>query len=60
MGTARLYTVWRFESPTSGEVKIVPRYTEPDDKLYQHAYQQVLWQGWANGKEQAILLAGVK
>jgi len=50
----RMWTVWRFQSPTSGETKIVARPYEPDDKLYQHEYQRVLWQGLAYDAQDAL------
>lgn len=52
-------TVWRFESPTSGEVRIVARAAEPNDKQVQHTYQRVLWQGYAAGAKDALAQAGI-
>lgn len=48
------WTVWRFKSPSSGEQKIVARAAAIDDARYQHEYQRVLGQVWANTPEQAI------
>jgi hypothetical protein len=38
-------TVWRFESPSSGETAVVMRRAEPGDESYQHAYQKILYRG---------------
>jgi hypothetical protein len=56
----RMFTVWRFESPTSGEVRIVPRVAEFDELRYVHHYQQVLWRGLASSKLEALGFAGYK
>src|SRR5690606_21599345 len=54
-GPTRLHwTVWRFESPSSGEVKIVARRSEQLDATYQHAYQRILWQGAAWTAKEAL------
>lgn len=47
------FTVWRFLSPSSGEVAIVARRSEPGDATSQHEYQRVLWQGMAMTKAEA-------
>lgn len=54
-GPTRLHwTVWRFESPITGEVKIVARRSEPGDTDYQHVYQRILWQGLAWTAKEAL------
>ena len=53
------FTVWRFESPTSGEVVVVVRTTKVDDMQYQHLYQRILWRGWATSKAEALSKAAI-
>jgi hypothetical protein len=50
----RFWTVWRFSSPLSGETKIVAKIAEPNDRLVQHEYQRVLWQGSAFNAAEAL------
>lgn len=54
------FTVWRFESPITGDSNIVARNAEPNDRHLQHEYQRILWQGLANSKEHAKILAAIK
>jgi hypothetical protein len=53
-----LFTVWRFESPTTGDVNIVARRAEPRDLDHTHTYQRILGQVWAYSRAEA--LASVK
>jgi len=48
------YTVWRFASPSSGEVAIVAHYAEPRDAQFTHAYQKIVWTGLARSKADAV------
>jgi hypothetical protein len=50
----RKFTIWRFSSPTTGETKIVAKPLEIDDRLYDHQYQRVLWQGEAYSAQEAL------
>ena len=50
----RPWTVWRFESPLSGEVFIVARPSEVGEGEYQHAYQRILWTGNAYNAEESM------
>lgn len=38
----------------TGEEKVVPRWSEIDDKNYEHEYQKILWRGTAKDKEEAL------
>lgn len=53
----RCYTVWRFLSPSSGEVAISAKVSHPGDTRYQHEYQRVLWVGMADSRDAAVRAA---
>jgi len=48
----RLFTIWKFTSPSSGEEKVVARPTEPCE--HQHEYQVVLTRVMANNQREAL------
>lgn len=49
----RPYTIWRFLSPSSGEVVIVARPTE--SREFEHEYQQILDRVMAHGPQDAMV-----
>ena len=53
----RAYTVWRFESATTGEVVFSVRPYHVDDLAYVHAYQRIIWRGLAASETAALMLA---
>jgi ABC-type molybdenum transport system ATPase subunit/photorepair protein PhrA len=50
----RIWTVWRFQSPSSGEVAVIAKPMEPGE--IQHEYQRILGHVSAFTAEQAVKL----
>lgn len=49
------YTIWRFESATTGEVVFVPKRTVPGEDQYQHAYQRIIKRVMACTPDEAMI-----
>lgn len=55
----RPFTVWEFESATTGERIRVAHARYPDDHKYAHAFQRIIAQVDASTKDEALRLASL-